>query len=977
MKKDANILRVASWNIQRNKNRIKPILEIMTTNEEIDIISLHEVEILTDTEDAELNVRGYEQFSTTVRRQVGNTGKYVDKIRTITYVKEGLFDEVKVIDKCSNGRSESWLRLKNKGVKDIVYVAVYNEWTDGKPGIDNEDLMNQLKKRTSSDVFIHGDWNIDLDRVQEGDKTYSHYGVGSELLQKLERMGMDRHGSGTTREEAKRRGGDIMVERSSIDWAASNIPGIQHFSERQVFSDHRVIISDIPYTRVKDRGGEKTRIRNLRNLSSEECIAALNNYDWEAMGSMTLEEMGSFMRRVMVDVLERYAPLRWKKVKQKPRHVPTKEEKELRLQLNKRLERRDHLGVKSIRKKLRRCMRRNRIEQFNSNLEKGKTNMWKAFKEVTKKAKTDVVLIENGRKIIGDQCAEKFAAFFAGKIKKLKASCTPTLPDLKTDEELKAEGIEKFEFRLLKESAVKKLIQNSKPSSAADMYGISPKMLKEWACKSDFLLAAVTYIINFSILSGEIPSEWKISKLYPNYKNKGSRHLTSSYRPIALGNPCIKIFEAAINEQIVDFLESRKYLSQSQHGYRKNRSTISATAHLGDRIDEAKQRGLHTGIICFDYSSAFDMIDAKILGGKLHNMGFGGTAVALMTNYMKDRSIVVEASGGKSGTINFKSLSPQGSKLSPTVYLAATYDINAVIESIKGCFSVTYADDTNVVCTATTLMGLKTVMEKVCDKIRKYSSDNGLCLNAAKTEFVIIRGRKADSFCVEFDGEKIQESRSVRFLGIVTSNDMSGMHHLDSVTSEVNKRISMIRRLREYFPQKTLITLVKSCVMSKLLYGSEVWCNVSSSHEKGVLQRVEVLTKKAIRAATGDIRGDVSSEALWEKSKVERPKRTILRKVAVAAFDIYNVHGAWNFLKRETHFKAERSRRTPYEDQIPVLADACSLRNRATRVQNCLPAEMKELSFDNRYRTLQIYKRLFNINVERIEEDLKMKYFKN
>ena len=47
MKKDANILRVASWNIQRNKNRIKPILEIMTTNEEIDIISIHEVEILT------------------------------------------------------------------------------------------------------------------------------------------------------------------------------------------------------------------------------------------------------------------------------------------------------------------------------------------------------------------------------------------------------------------------------------------------------------------------------------------------------------------------------------------------------------------------------------------------------------------------------------------------------------------------------------------------------------------------------------------------------------------------------------------------------------------------------------------------------------------------------------------------------------------------------------------------------------------
>ena len=152
----------------------------------------------------------------------------------------------------------------------------------------------------------------------------------------------------------------------------------------------------------------------------------------------------------MVDVLERYAHFRWMKVKLKPKHVPTKEERALRLQLNKRLERKDHLGVKSIRKQLQRCIRRNRIEWFDSDLKKGKTDMWKAFKEVTKKAKTDVVLIENGRKIVGDKCAEKFASFFAGKIRKLKSSCSPTLPKLKTDEELKAEGIEKFEFRILK-----------------------------------------------------------------------------------------------------------------------------------------------------------------------------------------------------------------------------------------------------------------------------------------------------------------------------------------------------------------------------------------------------------------------------------------------------------------------------------------------------------------------------------------------
>ena len=954
------------------------MLDILTTNEEIDIVTIHEVELLKDEEDTDINVRGYEQFSSVVRREVGTSGRFVDKIRTVTYVKEGIFDEVQQITGCSNGRSEVWLKLKNKGVKDMLYVSLYNEWKDSRPGMDNEDLMRQLKKWTSSDVFVHGDWNLDIDRIQGGDRSYAHYGIGLEILHKLERMGLDRHSSGPTREEFKTRGGMLRKESSAIDWAASNVPGIQHFSHRQIFSDHLAIVSDIPYTRSA-RGVEKVRVRRLGKLSSEECIDTLNNYDWEAMGSMTLEEMGSFLNGVMADVLERFAPMRWVKVKTKPKHVPSREERELRAQLNKSRERKEYWKLKAKQTKLRRCIRRNRIAQFERDVQNGKTDLWKAFKEVTKKAKTDVVLIDNGRRITGDPCAERFASFFADKIRKLKSACAPTIPKKKSREELLKNEIETFDFKFVSEDKVKKLIKDSKPSSATDLNGISPKMLKIWAGKSGFLLNAVRYVINTSIQSGKIPSVWKTSKLYPNFKGKGSRHETKSYRPIALANPICKIFEAAINEQLIGFLESRNILSQSQHGYRCGRSTISATAHLGDRVDEARQSGLYTGIICYDYSSAFDMIDSEILGGKLHNLGFGDTSVGLMTDYMRKRAIVVECSGGRSGTIMFESLSPQGSKISPTVYLAATHDINSEIEKITGCYSVTYADDTNVVCTAKTLSELKEIMERVCEKIQHYSSENGLCLNSSKTEFVIIRSKNSklpDDFCVRFGDEDIKESESVRFLGVVTSRDMNGMDHLESITSEVNKRISMIRRLREYFTRKSLIHLVKSCVISKLLYASEIWCNVTSTHGKRVLERVEILMKKAIRAAMGECsRNGLSSEELWRRSGVEKPGRTILRRVAVAAFDIYNIRGNWTFLRRNVYFTAERDRRTPYVDQESVMAEAGSLRNRATRVQNCLPKEMRELSSVDRYHTLRLFKRLFNMKAEQIEETIRKKYF--
>ena len=64
-------------------------------------------------------------------------------------------------------------------------------------------------------------------------------------------------------------------------------------------------------------------------LTSEECIHSLDMYHWEYLSTMTLEEMEAFMRRIMVENLDRYAPWRWIKVKKKSGHKPTEEEKKL------------------------------------------------------------------------------------------------------------------------------------------------------------------------------------------------------------------------------------------------------------------------------------------------------------------------------------------------------------------------------------------------------------------------------------------------------------------------------------------------------------------------------------------------------------------------------------------------------------------------------------------------------------------------
>ena len=81
IRKEKSILRVASWNIRRNKNKIKPLLEILTKKAELDIVSIHEVDLVVGEDDDNLLIDGFEQFSTKVKRRAGDSGTSVGKIR--------------------------------------------------------------------------------------------------------------------------------------------------------------------------------------------------------------------------------------------------------------------------------------------------------------------------------------------------------------------------------------------------------------------------------------------------------------------------------------------------------------------------------------------------------------------------------------------------------------------------------------------------------------------------------------------------------------------------------------------------------------------------------------------------------------------------------------------------------------------------------------------------------------------------------
>ena len=72
--------------------------------------------------------------------------------------------------------------------------------------------------------------------------------------------------------------------------------------------------------------------------------------------------------------------------------------------------------------------------------------------------------------------------------------------------------------------------QNLKRSKAAGIDKIPPGILKD--CSS-VVKIPLAHIINMSLCTGEIPSEWKEAKVIPIHK-KGSINDFDNYRPISV-----------------------------------------------------------------------------------------------------------------------------------------------------------------------------------------------------------------------------------------------------------------------------------------------------------------------------------------------------------------------------------------------------------------------------------------------------------
>jgi len=391
------------------------------------------------------------------------------------------------------------------------------------------------------------------------------------------------------------------------------------------------------------------------------------------------------------------------------------------------------------------------------------------------------------------------------------------------------------------------IVKKFKPKTSSGHDNISTKLMKHSLTK---ILTPLIHIINKSFETGIVPIQLKKAKVIPIYKQSDPK-LLSNYRPISLLPAFSKIFEKAIFNRMINYLNSNNLLYKHQYGFRPKHATIHAIMQLLNSC--AKSSNIHPkqytlSIFC-DLSKAFDVINHNILFHKLDNLGFRGIINNWLQSYLSQRSQYVEINSVKSHICPIECGVPQGSILGPLLYLIY---VNDIANSTSGNI-LSFADDTSLYISDSNLKHLFTKSNTEMHKLYEWFCANRLSLNPSKTKFIVIKTPQQSCDFTDLTilinntplsqiGSQSKE-KFTKFLGLYIDEHLSWNYHVNHINKKISRSLFALKQVKHFLPPESLHTLYFATIHPHILYGILAWGNAN----KTITNKVNLLQKRAIR----------------------------------------------------------------------------------------------------------------------------------
>lgn len=365
-------------------------------------------------------------------------------------------------------------------------------------------------------------------------------------------------------------------------------------------------------------------------------------------------------------------------------------------------------------------------------------------------------------------------------------------------------------------------------------------------------------IFNRILKSGSLPNAWKNSKMIYFMKPGKTGSNETDYRPITLINGFCKICERLIITRIEEELNNKKYLSNSQYGFKRGVSTVNAIHDLIKHIKKNKVKYKFNVLISVDISGAFDGVNWNKVIDNVINCDLSPNLVMSLQSLLTERIINLNNQNYKSE----RGL-PQGGKASPTLWNIALNDLLNSIDKMLNVKAFAYADDIALVINADNQNELNQILKNVFSQIENWCEDAELKVNPDKTSFMNISKSKK-KLKIRLNNKRIKLCEEIKYLGVIIDRKLLWNRHLRHLESKTSKLIPIIRKfiwLDEEIELNRRIRIYKSVFLPTITYASSIWFP-DIKNKISYINRLKVMQRKILNSLLGIYKSTNSEKLL-------------------------------------------------------------------------------------------------------------------
>ena len=360
--------------------------------------------------------------------------------------------------------------------------------------------------------------------------------------------------------------------------------------------------------------------------------------------------------------------------------------------------------------------------------------------------------------------------------------------------------------------------------------------------------------------------------------------LTTSYRPISLLGTVMKLFERVIEKRLRKHLEDTGFLSNYQPGFRKAKSTNDHLFRLSQTVTKSFNRGEQLIASFLDVEKAFDNVWHNGLRYKIFQLGLPTKVTRWLSDFLVGSIIQVKVDGFLSSKIFPKAGVPQGSVLSPLLFLIYVNDIPDPKHHLNS--KSQFADDTGLWARSKKASLAANGLQRDLNALAEWCAKWRIKLNPEKTKLIMFSRtlkETANKPALLLYGIQLSYFPHAKFLGITFDHKFTFKKHCEDILERCQQKCHRIRILvnRKWGPStQTIFQIYKQCVRPIYEYGVISTITVSDT----VITKLQKLQNSFIRLALRFPRY-ISTRLLRETSDLPYVKDRLL---AVATGQLRN-----------------------------------------------------------------------------------------